>query len=132
MSAVQGRAEYPELHKLFIGKNHEAGLLGIKASGLHIPGPHLGGVAGRFLLPEEWTIQGNTGVLLGLVLVSFIMLVALITVLSGIGITEHGGIGSGGVYSMISSVLGRQTGGTIGLLYMFGQVSHLRIPRGIL
>lgn len=67
--------------------------------------------------------QGNTGVLLGLLLVSFVILVALITVLSGIGVaTEHGGIGSGGVYSMISSVLGGQMGGTVGLLYVFGQV----------
>ncbi|OBS80775.1 hypothetical protein A6R68_21028 [Neotoma lepida] len=66
--------------------------------------------------------EGNTGVLLGLLLVSFVILVALITVLSGIGVAEHGGIGSGGVYSMISSVLGGQMGGTIGLLYVFGQV----------
>ncbi|XP_045396058.1 solute carrier family 12 member 8 isoform X1 [Lemur catta] len=54
-------------------------------------------------------------------LVSFVILVALVTVLSGIGVGEHGGVGSGGVYSMISSVLGGQTGGTIGLLYVFGQ-----------
>jgi hypothetical protein len=69
-------------------------------------------------------LQGNTGVLLGLLLVSFVILVALVTVLSGIGIGEHSGVGSGGVYSMISSVLGGQTGGTIGLLYVFGQVRH--------
>ncbi|XP_059133114.1 solute carrier family 12 member 8 isoform X1 [Peromyscus eremicus] len=71
-------------------------------------------------LRTGWLV-GNTGVLLGLLLVSFVILVALITVLSGIGIAEHGGIGSGGVYSMISSVLGGQMGGTIGLLYVFGQ-----------
>ncbi|CAO2631637.1 Solute carrier family 12 member 8 [Lemmus lemmus] len=71
-------------------------------------------------LRTGWLV-GNTGVLLGLLLVSFVILVALITVLSGIGVAEHGGIGSGGVYSMISSVLGRQMGGTVGLLYVFGQ-----------
>ncbi|XP_031219582.1 solute carrier family 12 member 8 isoform X2 [Mastomys coucha] len=72
-------------------------------------------------LRTGWLV-GNTGVLLGLLLVSFVILVALITVLSGIGVaTEHGGIGSGGVYSMISSVLGGQMGGTVGLLYVFGQ-----------
>lgn len=60
---------------------------------------------------------------MGMFLVSFVILVALITVLSGIGVGEHCGVGSGGVYSMISSVLGGQTGGTIGLLYVFGQVS---------
>lgn len=60
---------------------------------------------------------------MGMFLVSFVVLVALITVLSGIGVGDHCGVGSGGVYSMISSVLGGQTGGTIGLLYVFGQVS---------
>lgn len=60
---------------------------------------------------------------MGMFLVSFVVLVALVTVLSGIGVGEHCGVGSGGVYSMISSVLGGQTGGTIGLLYVFGQVS---------
>lgn len=71
-------------------------------------------------LRTGWLV-GNTGVLLGLLLVSFVILVALITVLSGIGVAEHGGMGSGGVYSMISSVLGGQMGGTVGLLYVFGQ-----------
>ncbi|KAI2531241.1 solute carrier family 12 member 8, partial [Homo sapiens] len=72
-------------------------------------------------LRTGWLV-GNTGVLLGMFLVSFVILVALVTVLSGIGVGERSSIGSGGVYSMISSVLGGQTGGTIGLLYVFGQV----------
>ncbi|XP_035874109.1 solute carrier family 12 member 8 isoform X2 [Phyllostomus discolor] len=71
-------------------------------------------------LRTGWLV-GNTGVLMGVFLVSFVILVALITVLSGIGVAEHCGVGSGGVYSMVSSVLGGQTGGTIGLLYVFGQ-----------
>nr|XP_025845999.1 solute carrier family 12 member 8 isoform X2 [Vulpes vulpes] len=71
-------------------------------------------------LRTGWLV-GNTGVLMGMFLVSFVVLVALVTVLSGIGVGEHCGVGSGGVYSMISSVLGGQTGGTIGLLYVFGQ-----------
>nr|XP_035129862.2 solute carrier family 12 member 8 isoform X7 [Callithrix jacchus] len=71
-------------------------------------------------LRTGWLV-GNTGVLLGMFLVSFVVLVALVTVLSGIGVGERSSIGSGGVYSMISSVLGGQTGGTIGLLYVFGQ-----------
>ncbi|XP_070439757.1 solute carrier family 12 member 8 isoform X5 [Equus przewalskii] len=65
--------------------------------------------------------MGNTGVLVGVFLVSVVILVALVTVLSGIGVGEHCGVGSGGVYSMISSALGGQTGGTVGLLYVFGQ-----------
>ncbi|XP_075413280.1 solute carrier family 12 member 8 [Tenrec ecaudatus] len=71
-------------------------------------------------LRTGWLV-GNTGVLMGMLLVSFVVLVALVTVLSGIGLGEHCSAGSGGVYSMISSVLGGQTGGTIGLLYVFGQ-----------
>ncbi|XP_015990683.2 solute carrier family 12 member 8 isoform X2 [Rousettus aegyptiacus] len=71
-------------------------------------------------LRTGWLV-GNTGVLVGAFLVSSVILVALVTVLSGIGVGEHCGVGSGGVYSMISSVLGGQTGGTIGLLYVFGQ-----------
>nr|XP_010591200.2 solute carrier family 12 member 8 [Loxodonta africana] len=71
-------------------------------------------------LRTGWLV-GNTGVLMGMVLVSFVILVALVTVVSGIGVGEHCSIGSGGVYSMISSVLGGQTGGTVGLLYVFGQ-----------
>ncbi|EPQ11996.1 Solute carrier family 12 member 8 [Myotis brandtii] len=73
-------------------------------------------------LRTGWLV-GNTGVLMGMFLVSFVILVALVTVLSGIGVGVHCGVGSGGVYSMISSVLGGQTGGTIGLLYVFGQTA---------
>lgn len=69
-------------------------------------------------------VQGNTGVLLGMLLVSLVVLVALVTVMSGIGVCEHCGIGSGGIYSMISTVLGGRLGGTVGLLYVFGQVSN--------
>nr|XP_013026738.2 solute carrier family 12 member 8 isoform X5 [Anser cygnoides] len=65
--------------------------------------------------------KGNTGVVMGMFLVSFVVLVALVTVLSGIGVCERCSIGSGGVYSMISTVLGGQVGGTIGFLYIFGQ-----------
>lgn len=66
--------------------------------------------------------QGNTGVPLGMFLVSLVVLVALVTVMSGIGVGEHCGVGSGGIYSMISTVLGGRIGGTVGLLYVFGQV----------
>ncbi|XP_029461128.1 solute carrier family 12 member 8 isoform X2 [Rhinatrema bivittatum] len=71
-------------------------------------------------LRTGWLV-GNTGVLLGMFLVSFVILVALVTVLSGIGVCERCNIGSGGVYSMMSNVLGGQVGGTFGLLYVFGQ-----------
>ncbi|NXY27590.1 S12A8 protein, partial [Pomatorhinus ruficollis] len=71
-------------------------------------------------LRTGWLV-GNTGIVMGMFLVSFVILVALVTVLSGIGVCEQCSIGSGGVYSMISTVLGGQVGGTIGLLYIFGQ-----------
>uniref|UniRef100_A0A4W4FGA3 Amino acid permease/ SLC12A domain-containing protein n=1 Tax=Electrophorus electricus TaxID=8005 RepID=A0A4W4FGA3_ELEEL len=71
-------------------------------------------------LRTGWLV-GNTGVLLGLLLVSLVVLVALVTVLSGIGVCERCSVGSGGVYSMISTVLGGRVGGTVGLLYVFGQ-----------
>ncbi|XP_056352500.1 solute carrier family 12 member 8 isoform X2 [Oenanthe melanoleuca] len=71
-------------------------------------------------LRTGWLV-GNTGIVMGMFLVSFVILVALVTVLSGIGVCEKCSIGSGGVYAMISTVLGGQVGGTIGLLYIFGQ-----------
>ncbi|NXR25154.1 S12A8 protein, partial [Cinclus mexicanus] len=71
-------------------------------------------------LRTGWLV-GNTGIVMGMFLVSFVILVALVTVLSGIGVCEKCSIGSGGVYSMISTVLGGQVGGTIGVLYIFGQ-----------
>ncbi|KAG8125157.1 putative Solute carrier family 12 protein, partial [Naja naja] len=71
-------------------------------------------------LRTGWLV-GNTGILMGMFLVSFVIVVALVTVLSGIGVCERCSIGNGGVYSMISTVLGGQVGGTIGLLYIFGQ-----------
>ncbi|XP_051997760.1 solute carrier family 12 member 8 isoform X3 [Xyrauchen texanus] len=71
-------------------------------------------------LRTGWLV-GNTGVLLGMLLVSLVVLVALVTVMSGIGVCECCSVGNGGVYSMMSTVLGGRVGGTVGLLYVFGQ-----------
>ncbi|XP_031415714.1 solute carrier family 12 member 8 isoform X2 [Clupea harengus] len=71
-------------------------------------------------LRTGWLV-GNAGVLLGMLLVSLVVLVALVTVMSGLGVCERCRVGGGGVYSMISTVLGRRVGGTVGLLYVFGQ-----------
>ncbi|KAL6100656.1 slc12a8 [Pungitius sinensis] len=78
-------------------------------------------IFGVVLFLRTGYLVGNTGVLLGMLLVSLVVLVALVTVMSGIGVCEHCGVGSGGIYSMISIVLGGRLGGTVGLLYVFGQ-----------
>ncbi|XP_018581962.1 solute carrier family 12 member 8 [Scleropages formosus] len=71
-------------------------------------------------LRTGWLV-GNTGVCVGMLLVSLVALVALVTVMSGLGVCERCSIGGGGVYSMISTILGGRVGGTVGLLYVFGQ-----------
>ncbi|XP_068428643.1 solute carrier family 12 member 8 [Clinocottus analis] len=78
-------------------------------------------IFGVVLFLRTGYLVGNTGVLLGMFLVSLVVLFALVTVMSGIGVGEHCGVGSGGIYSMISIVLGSRVGGTMGLLYVFGQ-----------
>lgn len=49
--------------------------------------------------------------------------VALVSVLSAVGICERCRMESGGVYFLVSHVLGSKFGGALGLLYVFGQVS---------
>ncbi|XP_058510684.1 solute carrier family 12 member 8 [Solea solea] len=78
-------------------------------------------IFGVVLFLRTGYLVGNTGVPLGMLLVSSVVVVALVTVMSGIGMCEHCGVGSGGIYSMISTVLGGRVGGTVGLLYVFGQ-----------
>ncbi|XP_059199038.1 solute carrier family 12 member 8 [Centropristis striata] len=78
-------------------------------------------IFGVVLFLRTGYLVGNTGVPLGMFLVSLVVLVALVTVMSGIGVCELCGVGSGGIYSMISTVLGGRLGGTVGLLYVFGQ-----------
>lgn len=78
-------------------------------------------IFGVVLFLRTGYLVGNTGVLLGMLLVSSVVVVALVTVMSGIGVCGHCGVGGGGIYSMISTVLGGRLGGTVGLLYVFGQ-----------
>ncbi|XP_028993476.1 solute carrier family 12 member 8 isoform X2 [Betta splendens] len=78
-------------------------------------------IFGVVLFLRTGYLVGNAGVLAGMFLVSMVVAVALVTVMSGIGVCEHCGAGSGGIYSMISTVLGGRVGGTVGLLYVFGQ-----------
>ena len=50
------------------------------------------------------------------------VLVALVAALAAIGVCERCHIESGGVYFLVSKVLGARIGGAIGILYVFGQV----------
>lgn len=54
----------------------------------------------------------------------FSVSIALVTVLSAVGICERCRVESGGVYFLLSHVLGSRFGGSIGLLYCFGQVRN--------
>lgn len=77
-------------------------------------------------LRSGW-IVGQAGVINGIFIVLATVFTALITVLSAVGICERCRVESGGVYFLLSHVLGSRFGGSIGLLYCFGQVSVWRI-----
>jgi potassium/chloride transporter 8 len=47
---------------------------------------------------------------------------AIVPVLSAVGICERCQLTSGGIYFLISHVLGARIGATVGILYTFGQV----------
>lgn len=47
------------------------------------------------------------------------------SVLSAVGIVARTRVDSGGIYSLISQVLGSRAGGAIGLIYCFGQVEFI-------
>lgn len=53
----------------------------------------------------------------------FTVSLALISVLSAIGLCERCRMERGGVYFLLSHVLGARVGASVGILYCFGQVS---------
>ncbi|XP_044740944.1 solute carrier family 12 member 8 isoform X2 [Chrysoperla carnea] len=71
-------------------------------------------------LRSGW-IVGETGILSAVVIVIFTVCIALVSVLSAIGICERCRVESGGVYFLVAHVLGSRFGGSLGLLYCFGQ-----------
>ncbi|XP_012270341.1 solute carrier family 12 member 8 [Orussus abietinus] len=71
-------------------------------------------------LRSGW-IVGQAGVLNAVMIIFCTVCIALITVLSAVGICERCRVESGGVYFLLSHVLGSRFGGSIGLLYCFGQ-----------
>ena len=71
-------------------------------------------------LRTGWVV-GNVGIGLATVIVLFTLLVALLAALSAIGVCERiSEMKSGGVYVIVSTVLGGKIGGAIGVMYAFG------------
>ncbi|GMS83795.1 hypothetical protein PENTCL1PPCAC_5970 [Pristionchus entomophagus] len=66
-------------------------------------------------------IVGTAGVANAILLLGICTALAVITVFSAIGIVERCRIQSGGIYFLVSHVLGGQIGGAVGLIYGFGQ-----------
>ncbi|GLV37601.1 uncharacterized protein CBL_13874 [Carabus blaptoides fortunei] len=71
-------------------------------------------------LRSGW-IVGQVGVICGVLIVLATVFVALISVLSAVGICERCRVERGGVYFLIAHILGSRFGGSLGLLYCFGQ-----------
>ncbi|XP_070556312.1 solute carrier family 12 member 8-like [Ptychodera flava] len=71
-------------------------------------------------LRTGWVV-GNAGIGLSILIVAITILAALIAALSAIGVCERCHVQSGGVYFLVSHVLGTRVGGTVGILYSFGQ-----------
>ncbi|KAI1703505.1 amino acid permease domain-containing protein [Ditylenchus destructor] len=69
-----------------------------------------------------WVV-GTAGVFSSLVIITLCTLFSVITVLSAIGICERCKIQSGGIYFLVSHVLGKRIGGAIGIIYTFGQAT---------
>ncbi|XP_053391021.1 LOW QUALITY PROTEIN: solute carrier family 12 member 8-like, partial [Mercenaria mercenaria] len=66
-------------------------------------------------------IVGNAGISLTILTIILAVLVVLIVALSGIGVCERCKVESGGVYFLISHVLGSRIGGSVGVVYCFAQ-----------
>ncbi|KAL0851219.1 hypothetical protein ABMA28_007063 [Loxostege sticticalis] len=71
-------------------------------------------------LRSGW-IVGQAGVVNAVFIVIFTVFVALISVLSAVGICERCRIESGGVYFILAHTLGSRMGGSLGMVYCFGQ-----------
>ena len=70
-------------------------------------------------------LQGNAGVGLTILTIILAVTIVLIVALSGIGVCERCHMESGGVYFLMSHVLGARIGGSVGVIYCFAQVSNM-------
>lgn len=71
-------------------------------------------------LRSGWVVA-QAGILNGILIILATVSVAMVSVLAAVGICERCRIGSGGVYFLIAHTLGSRFGGSLGLLYCFGQ-----------
>lgn len=71
-------------------------------------------------LRSGW-IVGQAGIVASFAIIFCSVVIGLVSVLSAIGIVERCRIESGGVYFLIANTMGSRVGGSIGLLYCFGQ-----------
>ncbi|VVD02122.1 unnamed protein product [Leptidea sinapis] len=71
-------------------------------------------------LRSGWMV-GQAGLVNAVLIVIFTVFVALISVLSAVGICERCRIESGGVYFLLAHTLGSRLGGSLGIIYCFGQ-----------
>lgn len=71
-------------------------------------------------LRSGW-IVGQAGILNSIMVIMCSVGIALVSVLSAIGIVERIRMETGGVYFLIANTLGSRFGGSLGLLYCFGQ-----------
>ncbi|XP_049878002.1 solute carrier family 12 member 8 [Pectinophora gossypiella] len=71
-------------------------------------------------LRSGWLV-GQAGIVNAVFIVIFTVFVALISVLSAVGICERCRIESGGVYFLLAHTLGSRMGGSLGMVYCFGQ-----------
>lgn len=71
-------------------------------------------------LRTGWMV-GNAGIGLSVVIILLTISVALVAAMSAIGVCERCHMESGGVYFLVSHVLGARVGAAIGILYCFGQ-----------
>ncbi|KAL9962137.1 hypothetical protein ACROYT_G031215 [Oculina patagonica] len=77
-------------------------------------------------LRTGWMV-GNAGIGLSLLIIVLTLLVALAPALSAIGVCERCHVESGGVYFLLSHVLGQRSGGTIAILYSFGMAVSISL-----
>lgn len=66
-------------------------------------------------------IVAEAGIMHAVLIIFCAVSIALVSVLSAIGICERCRVESGGVYFLIAHTLGSRFGGSLGLLYCFGQ-----------